>query len=44
MKVLSRIKMKAATDTGKYNPGDFGYWWTVEKRRKILKAQFIKVL
>ena len=33
MKVLSRlnIKTKAADNTGKYKPGEFGYWWTVEK-------------
>ncbi len=30
MKVLSRLRIKAA-DTGKYKPGEFGYWWTVNE-------------
>jgi len=42
MKILNRLRIKAATDTGKYNPGEFGYWWTVEKKKKDIEGTVYK--
>ena len=44
MKVLSRlnIKTKAATDTGKYKLGEFGYWWTVEQGNDDIEGKVYK--